>query len=519
MDGQRNDLGPTASEALLKAWSHRRILAAVVALSLIMVIGIGSRRSVTYVAFATVTLDPDPDRETSRWVRNQGLLISTDLVRQRARLRYPDLAQVRAESGGYLVEKISVQGVAPTPDVAVKTANAFAEAYSELSRIVLAEEIVNNRRVVAGQQAIVRQRLRELELALDREENPILRGRYQTELESWLALQTRVNKLGRDVEARSRRTSDVKLVDPAFGAVTSRGTSMPQLVFMGLLVGLLASIVLLSTVTSAGVAVTRLGEVASLSPANIAWAVPSDQAWSIRRSFRKRRPIRAATARAQSIDAIRNIRTAFTTFPDLGGRVNLVTSPQRNEGKSVIALLLAQSLGRTGKSVILIDAHLRAPKLHLLAGTRNTGVAELSGRHPNPRRSVQRIVGGVPFDVLCAGRSFRPSEHVTEVITAEWIVRLLGKYDYVVIDGPPLLAAAETRLLANLADVVTIVTRARQTTHEQIRKSNVLLDTIGAPRRMMVLNRATPGVVTVVRESLRQRRELLLSRRIAAGAK
>jgi Mrp family chromosome partitioning ATPase len=506
------ELGSTAAQVFAKAWARRRMLAVIIGFSMLLVVGIESRRSVTYTAFATITLDIHPDFEQTRWVRIQGLLISTEDVRKRAEKRFSPLGEVKTESGGFFGDIVSVQGVGPTQEIATKTANAYAEAYNEFGRTLLATEIVANRRTAAGQQAIVRQRLRELEVAVANADDPFVRSRYQTEFESWLALQTRVNALGREVEARSRRVSDVKRIDLAFGAVPSQNIPLGQLVFMGLLVGCLLSAVFLSSVTAGGVAVTKIRELATLSRSNFAWAVPTDRAWSLRSSFRKRRPLRAASARPDSTDAIRSIRTALVSFPDLAGRVVLVTSPSRNEGKSVIALLLAQAIGKTGKSVLLVDAHLRAPRVHLLAGTRNVGVAELSAGSSNARRRTQRIEGSAPFDVLCAGLSSRPAEHVTEVITAEWIVRLLGKYEYIVIDGPPLLDAAETRLLANLADVVAIVARARRTTHDELRQSEELLDAILCERRLMVLNRTIPHPAGVIREVLRRRRPLRIER-------
>jgi Mrp family chromosome partitioning ATPase len=504
-DGAR-EAGSTVGESLLKAWSHRRVVAAIFAVSMFAVVAIGLQRPVTYTAYATLTLEPDPDQELTRWVRNQGLLIYTDKVEDLAEQRFNGLGVVKTEAGGFFGDVISVRGIGADPDTATRTANAFAESYEQLGRTVIATGIVANRRSLADQKITIRRRLAELETAIAATDDYPTRIAYQTELESWLALQTKTNAVGRVIEERSRRMSDVKRLDLAFGAVESPGTPLTQLVFMGFLVGLLLSSAALASLTGKGVALTKLRELEELDAFGSAWAIPSDPAWSIRRSFRRRRPLRSALARSQSLESLRAIRTALATYPELGGRVILVTSPNRNEGKSVTALLLAQAIARTGKRVLLVDAHLRAPKAHLLCGTKNTGIAELKPDDPNPRRSAQRITSDTRFDVLCAGRSHRPSEHMTEVITASWIVRLLGKYDLVVIDGPPVLDAAETKILANLSDVVAVVSRSRRTTHDSLRSSIALLDSIGCSRRIMILNRTTPKVRSVVADRLRLRR-------------
>src|SRR5439155_18937153 len=50
-----------------------------------------------------------------------------------------------------------------------------------------------------------------------------------------------------------------------------------------------------------------------------------------------------------------------------------VTSTRPREGKSITALALAQSLARTKRKVVLIDADLRAPSVHRLFGIDNQG--------------------------------------------------------------------------------------------------------------------------------------------------
>ncbi|MGC9356806.1 MAG: polysaccharide biosynthesis tyrosine autokinase [Anaerolineae bacterium] len=167
--------------------------------------------------------------------------------------------------------------------------------------------------------------------------------------------------------------------------------------------------------------------------------------------------------------------------------VILVTSPAPAEGKSTVALNLGLALGAAGKRVILIDADLRRPKIYHYAGIeqREPGLSEiLLDRDLDLKNYLRPIKGVENVFVLPPGRlPPNPTEMLGSRRMAEVLDRL-RKLDNVVviIDSPPILAAADTTLLASQVDGVLMVLEAGESDRrmvgqavEQLQRSEVRL--------------------------------------------
>lgn len=189
-------------------------------------------------------------------------------------------------------------------------------------------------------------------------------------------------------------------------------------------------------------------------------------------------------------EAYFSIRTALDLATTHGlPRSVVVTSSQPGEGKSTTALALAISIGRTGKSVLLIDADMRSPSAHRLIGSENNaGFSNLlSGEEDYSRLIVQSNMRGV--SVLPAGPN-PPS--APELLGAERLTQVLTKlqtdFDHVVVDAPPVLGLADAPLLARAVEGCIFVVEAEEAHVGSIRKS---LD-----RLRMVSGRLFGAVVT-----------------------
>jgi tyrosine-protein kinase Etk/Wzc len=143
----------------------------------------------------------------------------------------------------------------------------------------------------------------------------------------------------------------------------------------------------------------------------------------------------------------------------------VVTSPGPSEGKSTVSVNLAASLAKAGHKTLLIDADLRAPVLHSIFGhQRKPGFTDLVAfEEPSPNTISQAklenlycLTSGTippsPADVLIAPETDRLLE------------RLKKEYDYIVLDTPPALLAADTAVLAAKVDAVLLVVKAGSTT-------------------------------------------------------
>jgi polysaccharide biosynthesis transport protein len=172
--------------------------------------------------------------------------------------------------------------------------------------------------------------------------------------------------------------------------------------------------------------------------------------------------------------------------------VLLVASALPGEGKTTIATNLAVALAAHGKTCI-IDADLRRS---CVAGTfevaQNAGLAGvLTGE-----AKLDEVLTEVPdvrgLTLLCGGPTqHNPVKLILSDSMREIITSLRQRYDFVVMDSPPVLPYAEARMLSALADKVVFVSRFGTTTLQAIHRSLELLRSArGAPIVEVVLNAA-----------------------------
>jgi Mrp family chromosome partitioning ATPase len=157
-------------------------------------------------------------------------------------------------------------------------------------------------------------------------------------------------------------------------------------------------------------------------------------------------------------------------------RVIAVTSAERREGKTTCAVNLALALGECGRArVLLVEANLRAPAL-----------AELFGFLPPECFSAQmRRHKDKPLDAWSVVEAHSPSLHVLAVnpetvgrplldgpafaIAIEMLVQ--SAYDYIVIDTPPVLGAADVNLIEDSADGVVFTAWSRMSSGRALRQA------------------------------------------------
>ncbi len=162
-------------------------------------------------------------------------------------------------------------------------------------------------------------------------------------------------------------------------------------------------------------------------------------------------------------EALRQVRTniQFMVKGKEGNKSILISSTVGNEGKSTITANLSAILHSTAKNVIVIDLDLRKPKLHDYFGLPNSkGITDLllgklSVEETIKRTSIENLdiitVGTIPpnpGDLLL-------SDRFKEILNS-----LKEKYEYVIIDSPPIGSVSDTVFLMNEVDLSLIVFRS-----------------------------------------------------------
>jgi capsular exopolysaccharide synthesis family protein len=185
------------------------------------------------------------------------------------------------------------------------------------------------------------------------------------------------------------------------------------------------------------------------------------------------------------------VRTAvlFSTA-DEGARAVVVTSTGPHEGKTLVSSSLAITLAQAGQRTVVVDADMRRPRMHEALGRSqepglsNVLVAEASLADALRPTSVKNLTflgaGHVPpnpVELLCSPKYL------------ELVAELKRRFDWVIIDAPPVMPVTDAAVVANTAGGVLFVVGSEMTPRqnamaavEQLRGANAKF--IGA-----VLNR------------------------------
>lgn len=178
-------------------------------------------------------------------------------------------------------------------------------------------------------------------------------------------------------------------------------------------------------------------------------------------------------------------------YPDIPTASNmlLIASISQTEGKSVIATNLALSLALGGKRVILVDADLRRPSLHQYLGLQNEhGMIDVL----KEELPLDQVLSPTEYKNLTALTAGPVAPNPTDYLGSEMMDRLLAeltrRWDFVLVDGPPILVMDTSILAAKVKPVLVVVGYGR-TRKSQAVLAIKQLDRVGAEIAGVVLNR------------------------------
>jgi capsular exopolysaccharide synthesis family protein len=162
-------------------------------------------------------------------------------------------------------------------------------------------------------------------------------------------------------------------------------------------------------------------------------------------------------------------------------RTIAVTSPGPGEGKSTIAVNLASVLAQAGSRVLLADADMRHPVLHaIFKQASEPGLSDLIAVSCDPALAIFATGLAGLFCLPCGTVPPSPADLLTLNATRELLKRLEADYDYIVIDTPPVLVAADTPIIGALVDTSILVVRAGRTAFDALEDARAAMLNGGA---------------------------------------
>ncbi|WP_035248010.1 GumC family protein [Desulfogranum mediterraneum] len=198
----------------------------------------------------------------------------------------------------------------------------------------------------------------------------------------------------------------------------------------------------------------------------------------------------ALEERASSFaEGFKSLRTALLlSAAERPPRTVQLTSMSPQEGKTTNVVNLAISLAQTERSVLVIDADLRRPRLHRAFGLENNqGLSSyLSGA--TTELAVQQAEG-TGVTVLSSGPiPPNPSELLGSPRFAAMLTELEQQYDMIIIDSPPVLSATDALLVSKLVEGSIVITRFGETTFERLQRGLKSLQAIDGRVIGLVIN-------------------------------
>ncbi len=196
------------------------------------------------------------------------------------------------------------------------------------------------------------------------------------------------------------------------------------------------------------------------------------------------------------VEALRALRTALLS--SRGGappQIILVTSSTEGEGKSTLSANLAVLLAHQGKRVLLIDADLRRPHLHVAFGVSSeVGLSSILGGKlaPDALSAATLRLETVPgLDLLLSGPI---PAYSAELLGSSKMKQALdlwrAQYDFIILDGAPVLPVTDSVVLSSQADATLLVARYQSTQQQSLDRSiRTLRGQLGSNRHIgVVLN-------------------------------
>jgi len=203
---------------------------------------------------------------------------------------------------------------------------------------------------------------------------------------------------------------------------------------------------------------------------------------------------------------------------DKATKVIAVTSASPGEGRTLTSVNLAISLAQSGLKTLLVEADLRRPAFARIFGIEEqTGLTDIVlGNFPwrdTIKGVTDIIMGKMTMDdvmltpgldnlgiITSGGRPVNPAEMIGSRGFADFLNEAKQEYDFIILDSPPVLAAADAAIVGEKADAVFMVFRIGTVSRNLLKRAVVRLEQARCGLAGVILNCTKPDIETAYQE-------------------
>ncbi len=174
---------------------------------------------------------------------------------------------------------------------------------------------------------------------------------------------------------------------------------------------------------------------------------------------------------------------------DAENKVIMLTSSVAAEGKTTTSCNLAITMAQDHKKVLLIDGDLRKPNLFkTFRINMMPGLTDIIYGKYALGEAIQHVIDVPGLDLLAAGRiTSMTTELLGSVSFKKIIDEAREKYDFIIIDAPPVLNVSDTIIISKLVDKVLFVVAMEKTNRTLVREAKKGLDKVSVKTMGMIL--------------------------------
>ncbi len=178
--------------------------------------------------------------------------------------------------------------------------------------------------------------------------------------------------------------------------------------------------------------------------------------------FREFAVSRGVSSWSKIAEALRGMRTSILlSSPGSPPKILMVASTRPGEGKSSVASLTAITFALNGSKVLLVDADLRRPAIHLRFRIgKGLGLSSVLSGTASFQEAVVPWSDLPNLHILASGPiPPLPSELLGSKEMEDMLALVRNEYDFVIIDTPPVLAVTDASVLGRLTDAAILILR------------------------------------------------------------